>query len=132
MSYNAYLMVLSQLSTRKKAQCVIQGSVIFVESKPSNNDWSISTKIFDSEHGKLPSTLKKSLTSSGLLRWQERGAYLKLDAETNHVYLIQEIQASKKYIPFRHIMSDFTDVATEWKQILDDFSLADNNSYRIG
>ena len=132
MSYNTYLLVLSQLSSRKKAECVVQGSVIFVESKQSDKDWNLSTKIFDADTAKIPSFLQQSLTSRGLLRWQERGAFLKLDPETNSVYLVQQIQSSRKYVPFKYLMNDFAGVAREWKDILDEVSHRDDSLVRIG
>lgn len=132
MSYNTYLLVLSQLSSRKKAECVVQGSVIFVESKEVGKDWNLSTKIFDADTAKIPSFLQQSLTSRGLLRWQERGAFLKLDPETNSVYLVQQIQSSRKYVPFKYLMNDFAGVAREWKDILDEVSHRDDSLVRIG
>lgn len=127
MSYNTYLLVLSQLTSRKKAECVVQGSVIFVESKQSGKDWNLSTKIFDADTAKIPSFLEQSLNSRGLLRWQERGAYLKLDPETNSVYLVQEILSSKKYVPFKYLMNDFAGVAKQWKDILDGVPSSDDS-----
>jgi len=127
MSYNTYLLVLSQLTSRKKAECVVQGSVIFVESKQSGKDWNLSTKIFDADTAKIPSFLQQSLNSRGLLRWQERGAYLKLDLETNSVYLVQEILSSKKYVPFKYLMNDFAGVAKQWKDILGEVSSIDDS-----
>lgn len=130
MSYNTYLLVLSQLSTRKKAECVVQDTVIFIGSNSKDDGWNLSTKIFDADQSTMPSFLKESLSSKGLLRWQERGAYLKLDLQTNNVYLIQEIQSvSKKYIPFRSLIRDFAEVANEWKDLL---SECDNSFQRLG
>jgi hypothetical protein len=132
MSYNTYLLVLSQLSTRKKAQCVVQDSVIFIESNPQDSRWNLATKLLDSDQANIPSYLKESLSKKGLLRWQERGAYLKLDPESNHVYLIQEINSSKKYIPFRSVMNDFAGLAKEWKEILSEGTIREDSFLRLG
>lgn len=118
MSYKSYLLVLSQLSSRKKAECVIQGSVIFVELADKKQKWHLSTKLLDASEEPIPSFLKRSISRQGILRWQERGAFLRLDPETSNVYLIQEIESLNKYVPFKHVMSDFANVATEWKDVL--------------
>ncbi|MCX6991372.1 MAG: hypothetical protein NTX49_10000 [Chlamydiae bacterium] len=118
MSYNAFLLVMCQLSTRKKAECTIQDNAIFVESKSEGQAWDLSTKIWDADEAKVPSFLEESLSLKGRFNWQEKGAYLKRDKETSHIYLIQEIKASPKYVPFKHLMNDFAQVALEWKNML--------------
>jgi hypothetical protein len=132
MSYRSYLFVLSQLSSCKRAECVVQGSVVFVEVGEKDKKWKLSTKLLDSSEKSIPSFLKNSLNRSGMLRWQERGAYLCLDPETSHVYLMQEIESSNKYVPFKHVMSDFASVASEWKDILHEVSLKDDPMHRLG
>jgi hypothetical protein len=120
LSYNAFLLVMCQLSSRKKAECTIEDTAIFVEAKSEGLAWDLSTKIWDADAGKIPSFLQESLSVKGCLNWQEKGAYLKKDKETSHVYLIQEIKAHPKYVPFKHVMNDFASVASEWKSILSD------------
>jgi hypothetical protein len=132
MSYKSYLFVLSQLSSRKNAECVIQGSVIFVEVEDKNQQWHLYTKVLDASEEKVPSFLRRSLGKKGILRWQERGAYLRLDPETSHVYLMQDIDSLSKYVPFKHVMNDFANVASEWKNILQEVSLRDDAMHRIG
>jgi hypothetical protein len=119
MNYNIYLFLLHQLSFKKKAQCVVQGNVIFIEAKPKTKYWEISTKLVDGQLQKIPSFLKDSLTSRGILKWQERGAYLRLDPVSNHLYLIQDVKASNKYIPLKYLINDFAKVATEWKNLIE-------------
>lgn len=118
MSYNAFLLVMCQLSSRKKAECIVQDSAIFVEAKSEGQAWDLSTKIWDADEEKIPLFLEESLTLKGRLNWQEKGAYLKKDKETSHIYLIQEVKAHQKYVPFKHVMNDFVSVASEWKSIL--------------
>jgi hypothetical protein len=130
MSYDTFLVVLSQLAGKKQARVVVQGSVIFVETDDKKAKWNLKTKVFDGD-GFLPHGVRDCVSSTGMLRWQERGAYLKLDNETQNVYLIHEIESSKKYVPFKYQVNDFVEVANEWKEILDDFSTRDNTPTRI-
>jgi hypothetical protein len=119
MNYNIYLFLLHQLSFKKKAQCVVQGNVIFIEAKPKTKYWEISTKLVDGQLQKIPSFLKDSLTSRGILKWQERGAYLRLDPFSNHLHLIQDVRASNQYIPLKHLINDFVKVVMEWKNLIE-------------
>jgi hypothetical protein len=130
MSYDAYLLTLSQLAEKKKARVVVQGSVIFIETLQGKKKWNLSAKVFDHD-GLLPKTVKECLSSTGILKWQERGAYLKLDSNTNAVYLIHEIESSAKYVPFKYRVNDFAQVANEWKEILDDFAERDHIPIRV-
>lgn len=127
MSYDSFLDVMSQLTEKRKARCVVQGSVIFIESKPSHKKWSLATRVFYGG-GYLPQAVKECVSSSGVLRWQERGARLQVDSDASNVYLVQEIKEEAKYIPFRYLMRDFADVANEWREILEDFSERDHTS----
>jgi hypothetical protein len=126
MSYDAFLLVMSQLAGKKKARVVIQGLVIFFEPSHKQNHWVLSTQIFSGE-GYLPSSVRSCVSSGGMLRWQHRGAYLKLDPKTHSVHLIEEIQMEEnQYIPFKSYLNEFLSVATEWKDILHE--LADRDS----
>lgn len=118
MEYNSFLLFLSQISGQKKAKVVVQGSVIFVETNAKNGHWNLSTKIMHSEPRKSKNSMDGSLVN-GFLKWQERGAYLKLDKETQALYLMQEVTSSKKYLPFKYLIQDFATVASEWKEIFD-------------
>ena len=127
MSYDAFLAVMNQLAGQRKARCVVQGSVIFIESKPTEKKWALATRVFCGD-GYLPQAVKECITSSGTLRWQERGANLRVDPDSSNVYLVQEIEPSGKYVPFRYFMRDFADVANEWREILEDFAERDHTS----
>jgi hypothetical protein len=121
MEYSAFLLFLNQISNQRKAKVVIQGSVIFIEKSCHTDYWSISTKVVGSHIKQLNGVLGSYL-SRGSLRWQGRGAYLKVDEETESVYLVQEVLSSKKYIPFKSLINDFASVALEWKEIFEDGS----------
>lgn len=123
MTHDVFLLVLSQLAGKKKTRVVVQGSVIFIETCPLKEKWTLSTPIFSGEGRMLP--------PSGFLRWQEKGAYLKLDPTTHTVYLMQDVLAAQKYVPFKYLVSDFADVANEWREILDDFSQRDHTPTKI-
>ncbi|MBM3207888.1 MAG: hypothetical protein FJZ57_04710 [Chlamydiae bacterium] len=132
MDHKNYLYLLHQLSFRKKAQCVVQGSVIFVESTPQSQNWQVSSRILDGDIKKIPRFLKNSLTSKGILKWQERGAYLRLDPVSNHVYLIQDVKVSKKYVPFKYLINDFVQLATEWKNMIENITNSGEEFLHIG
>ncbi len=120
----AFLAVVTQLADQKEAECVLQGSVIRIKASTEEERWSISTKIFDGD-GFLPQSVRYCVSSAGVLRWQERGAFLKIDPVSQSVFLVQEIDDTGKYIPFRHLIGDFAQVAQEWREILEDFASRD-------
>lgn len=107
MSYTHFLLTHHQLSTSRKARIVVDGHPIFVEESPCTKKWTLRTEVHPNHH---PDVVRS-------LRWQERGAYLQQDRETETVQLIQEIPSSKKYIFFRQFLHDFANVANEWREI---------------
>lgn len=129
MDYSEFLIVMSQLSFHKKARVVLQGSVYFIEATPNKNKWRLSTKLLYNQE-RMPNQLAECVSSGSTLRWDHGGAYLKLDREESDLYLIREIECSAKYVPFRYLVTDFIDVADEWKNIIDDFSKKDHTSIR--
>ncbi len=129
MEYNSFLLFLNQMADQRKAKVVVQGSIIFIETSNAGH-WSLSTKILKSEIKKLKRSFGSYLSRSSL-KWQEKGAYLKIDQETDSIYLVQEIISSKKYIPFKYLIEDFASVATEWKEILEGFSDEEKLLYRL-
>jgi hypothetical protein len=125
MSYSAFLLVMSQLAGKRKARIVVQGGVIFFEISPKKNHYTLYTKVYFGD-GYLPPSVSSCVSSRGTLRWQSRGAYLKLDSLTHSVYLFQEVEMQEgKYIPFKHYLSDFSLVAAEWREILQSFAERD-------
>jgi len=125
MAYDAFLLASSQLRERGKARLVIDGENLFIESAQIKNRWLLYTRVYFGE-GYLPNSIRSCVSSSGVLRWQQTGAYLKLDPLTYSVFLFQEVEMEEgKYIPFRHHLSDFTKVAAEWREILHDFEQAE-------
>ena len=129
MSYNSFLLVMCQISSRKKAECIIEDTPISVEVKSHGTVWNISTKLWDADEESIPSFLEESLSFNGCLNWQEKGAYVKKDENTSHIYLIQEVKAHQKYIPFKHQMNDFAQVASEWKSLLSDYPMRGRKSH---
>lgn len=130
MEYNAFLLFLNQITSQRKAKVVVQGSVIFIETTSQTGHWCLSTKILGSQVKKLQGSLGSYLSRSSL-KWQSKGAYLKVDPDTNAVYLIQEILSSKKYLPFKYLIQDFASVAIEWKEILEECSEEENLMLRL-
>ena len=131
MSYDAFLVIMSQLAGNRKARVVINGDVIFFEAGEKKNHWTLYTKVFVGE-GFLPKSVRSCISSNGVLRWQNSGAYLKLDVPSHCVYLIQEVEMEEgKYIPFKHYLTDFSVVAEEWKEILQDIAEGDCSSIHV-
>ena len=91
MAYDVFLLVMSQLAGRRKARVVIQGEVFFFEVSDKKNCLTLYTKIYSGE-GDLPPSVRSCVSSSGVLRWQQRGAFLKLDSNAHCVYLFQEVE----------------------------------------
>lgn len=122
---------MSQLASKRKARVVIQDETIFFEASDKPNHFTLYTKVYFGQ-GYLPQAIRSCVSSSGVLRWQKSGAYLKLDPLTYSVYLFQEAQMEEgKYIPFKHLLSDFYSVAVEWRQILQDFAEKDGSSVYV-
>ncbi len=113
---------MSQLASKRKARVIIHGETVFFTATEKPNHFTLYTKVYSGE-GYLPKEIRSCVSSSGLLRWEQTGAYLKLDPLTYSVYLFQEAQMEEgKYIPFKNLLSDFSSVATEWREILCDFA----------
>ena len=113
---------MSQLSSNRKAKIVVQGNIIFIKPSKKKNQWTLYTKVYSGD-GFCPKSVRSCVSSSGILRWQNNGAYLKFDPMTHSVFLIEEVEMEKgKYIPFKYHISDFLIVAAEWKEILHEFA----------
>lgn len=107
MSYQAFLLITSQLATRRKVSACIDDEWIFVEKTPKDH-WTLSLKICDGNP-----------IHTDLLRWQSGGAYLKQDPRTDALFLVQEMQIPQgKYIPFKNHLTQFLHTAEEWRQTL--------------
>ncbi len=124
MEYDDFLAAIYQMSEQKKAKIVLQGSMIFIETAQSEQTWNLSTKIYHSE-GFLPALIRDCLSTNGYFKWQDRSSYLQYDAKAKGVYLKHEVQALKKYIPFKYLMKDFIEVADQWKEIFEEFAEKD-------
>ncbi len=130
MSYKAFLLVMSQLAGNRKARVVIDDEVIFFEASDRANHLILSSPVYSGD-GYLPQAVRSCVSSRGVLRWQDNGAYLKLDPSSSSILLVQEIQMEEgKYIPFRRHLSDFSIRAGQWREILQDFSERDSFSVR--
>lgn len=123
--YDAFLRVMSQLSSKRKARIEIDDNAIFFETLKNENCMRISTTIYRGE-GFISPSVRSCVPSNGILHLQSSGAYLQLDLEAHAVHLIEEVDMEKgKYIPFKHHFSDFCQIAAEWREILQDFAERD-------
>ncbi len=130
MSYDAFLLVMSQWAGYRKARALIQGNIVFFE-KIKKNHWTLYTKVYSGD-GYLPNSVRSCVSSAGVLRWQHSGAYLKLNPDSHSVYLFEEIEIEEgKYIPFKHHLSNFSTIAAEWKEILQEFAERDCSPLRL-
>lgn len=125
--YQAFLLVMSQLAGNKKARVVVRDNVIFFEKSDREDRLTLYTKVYSGDDD-LPNSMLACVSSSGVLRWQHNGAYLKLDPSSQSVYLFEEIPMEDgKYIPFRHHLNHFSAVADEWKEILQQMGERDSS-----
>jgi hypothetical protein len=130
MAYDVFLLVMSQLAGRRKARAVVEGEIIFFEAFPKKNRLTLYTKIFSGD-GDLPPGVCSCVSSSGVLRWQHSGAWLKLDRDACAIYLFQEVEMQEnKYLPFRYHLTEFTRSASEWREILRELADRDGCSVR--
>jgi hypothetical protein len=127
MLYKDFLYIKSQLVNKKTAQIVIDDQAIsFVASSKKRNRLKITTTVFSGD-GSLPKSVRSCVSSSGKLRWQQGGAHIQLDPETQSVLLIEEVEIEEnKYLPFKEALNDFTLAAKEWQEILQ--NIAEQNS----
>ncbi len=125
MSYDVYLIAMGQLAGRKKARLLVEEKEIFLENLGEGH-WKFSARVFTSD-GDLPSELRSCLFRNGVLRWQERGTYLKYDTMTESILLIYEVEMEPgKYIPFRQALTSFMRIAHEWIDTLEEISHKDS------
>jgi hypothetical protein len=120
MSYDLFLRVMSQIANKKVASLTVDDQEIIIEPYKKENHWLFRTTLYYAEE-EIPSCIRSCISSSGVLRWQEKGAYLQIEEESHSVLLIQKIIMEKgKFIPFQFHINDFAHIATEWRGILSD------------
>lgn len=117
MSYNAFLLVMSQLAGNRKARVATDDHTIYFE-KTSKNRLTLKTAVFSGE-GFVPHRIRDCVSGRGNLQWQQRGPSLKLDLPSHSVILCEEIEMEEgKFLPFRHHFAAFSAAACEWKKFL--------------
>jgi hypothetical protein len=117
--YSTFLLILSQLTGQKRARVVVQDKVVFVDVSTSKGKecWTLSTQVYQGE-GEIPSSVHSYVSGTDLLRWQQKGAHLKIEPRSNSVLLVEEIQMpGQKYIFFRAHFEKFLQSVAEWKEI---------------
>ncbi len=121
MSYQGFLIAMSQLACKQKACFVVQGQRIVLEEAEGENRWNFSTVVFRAEQ-EIPDALLSSLSPQGKFRWQAQGPYLKIDTDDQSVHLIYPVEMEKgKFLPFRAYLTTFVSAADEWRETLRDF-----------
>ncbi len=118
MIYSEFLIAMAQLSFRKKAQITIGENIIFIEASTSESRWKLSTKVFNA-FDESPEMLRSCLSSRGAFTWQNQGAYLKRDPQSESIWLMDEVEMPRgKFIPFKYHIQAFAQAADEWKETL--------------
>ncbi len=126
MSYSSFLIAAGQMSSKKKARIEVNDHLIFIEALPQKGRWSLFTKVFHLD-GYIPPSVQDCLSGAEYLRWQHEGAYLKVDAVSQSVYFVQEVEMPVgKYIPFRRHLNAFMDAADEWRETIQSFAQSDH------
>ncbi len=105
--YPHFLSILSQLVFQKKAKQEVFGREILIEKR--GNQWELSTLIFQGE---------KNIPFSGMLRFLEKGPFIKTDLASASVTLVYEMKQIPDYKSFRSIIPEFIKMAEEWREIL--------------
>lgn len=109
MTYQIFVRILSQLSQRNCAKVEVCEREILISKQ--GDRWSLSTMIF--QGSEIPQEFKML----SRLHWQAQGAYIKMDVESQQVYLVQEV-AHLKYLHLKASVIDFLEVASEWSGLL--------------
>lgn len=118
MNYQSFLFVLNQLRAGRPAHFEWEGLVITFEKIDGNpRGWRFSTILFQAED-RIPPHVQSCVFSSGILRWQTHGAFLKCNPKLNAILLVQELDHAHSFIAFRRTMQDFAALAKEWKTVL--------------
>ena len=121
MSYQLFLETLNQLSSKGSAAIAHEKGMIYLQSMQEKNKWRISIPLIRGNK-EIPAYLSQCVSSLGTLYWQKAGAYLQLDASSQTVSLIDEIEIVKdKYLSFKKTMSALIELSQEWKDILCSF-----------
>jgi hypothetical protein len=119
MYYQLFLQTLTQLSSKGTAILILENGTIYIQSVLGNDKWRISTPLFKG-NGHIPEALRSCVSSRGNLHWQKSGAYLQLEASTQTLSLIDEMEIMKdKYLSFKKHIRDFIELSQEWKEIFD-------------
>ncbi|NDD58650.1 MAG: hypothetical protein EBZ47_05260 [Chlamydiae bacterium] len=114
MSYHAYLLLQNTVQNKEKVGFWVDGINIFFE-KVGLNSWQLSMKILDPSSQKIPSYIRQVFSISGIFKWQEKGAYLKIDPLSQEIYLYQQVESSTRYKSFRYLIHDFLAKAQDWR-----------------
>jgi hypothetical protein len=118
MAYEAFLQILTQLAGQRRARVVVREHTVFVEE----GGRVLSSSVFRGEGG-VPPTIREALSGRGVLRWQSAGTHLRLDRETDSVWLFQEeAETSLRYVPWKRRLEAFAQLVEEWKRVLDDLA----------
>jgi len=117
MYHQLFLQTLSQLFDQGTATLVLEQGIIYFRSLQQDNNWRISTPLFQGR-GCIPSSVRSCVSSRGNLHWQKTGAYLQLENSTHTLSLIDEMEIKKdNYLSFKKTLQDFLELAQEWKEI---------------
>lgn len=107
MDHKTFLNFLSQLLDSGRSEIEVEEGLI-VSIDNVSDVWKISTQFIYRDSSELPPVLK----------WQEKGAYLRLDKKSCLASLMQTVTPVGRYSCFKALIQDFVALALEWKKIL--------------
>jgi hypothetical protein len=116
MCYKQFLEVMSQLHTKKQIHIMHEDIIITIKQIKNNTHWRFSTKISDGQDS-IASMVLPGISSTGVWRWQSKGAYLFLDPSSQNIYLGEEVpMTTKSYLFFKRCWDNFICTMEEWQE----------------
>lgn len=107
-SYQMFLHILVQIFQKNRAHLTIEDREFLIYKQEGR--WFLSTLLFNLDQA--PYDLK----SFSFFRWQEKGAFIKQEAQFENFHLVQEITFSK-YLPFKALFTNFLTTLEEWQEV---------------
>ncbi|MBS0620340.1 MAG: hypothetical protein JSS61_02650 [Verrucomicrobia bacterium] len=122
MSYDAFLLVMGQLTGSRKARVLIDERYLIFETNLKRDRWTISTTVFSGE-AEIPPAVLSCISSRGTFRWEDSGCTLKMDPDTHSIQLLLDVPFQMgKYLPFRSHVTQFLSIANQWRSMFEEIA----------
>ncbi len=119
MNHKKFLLILNQLLSQKAISIAAFGLHLCVEKTENEGIWKLTIRLFKGGN-EIPEIIKECVSPTGAFKWQKMGPHLTLDPQTKAIFLVEEVPAPQEYIPFKTLVHNFVQVATEWDEMLID------------